>query len=256
MHYWMETTSTIVRGVGFAHFDRLHLMWLMIFILFTITMCYVYRKADASRRIRLRRRMANAIAADELFKTAVLVIGGNYTADHLPLHLCSINIFLIALHARRPGRTLDNFLYAVCFPGALAALLFPGWTQLPLANFMHIHCFTVHILLAAYPIMLTVGGDIRPDVRQIPKCLGLLTGLVCIALVSNLCFGTNFMFLMEAPRGNPLRWFQDRFSSHLAGYGILIPGVLAAMYAPVVIFGKILPKSTSPSCNRLRKMLK
>lgn len=256
MNYWLETAGTIQKGVGFSHFDGLHMSWLAVFLLFTLGLCSLYRSGSPGRRKALRRTMAAAIVGDELFKTALLFIGGNYNANYLPLHLCSINIILIAIHAFKPGRVLDNFLYGVCIPGALAALLFPSWTSLPFANFMHIHSFTVHILLAAYPIMLTAGGDIKPDVKQIPRCLALLAGLAGVALVFNLIFGTNFMFLMDAEPGNPLYWFAQRFGSHLWGFAVLVPAVLAVMYAPVVFLGKGLRKSSSPSCNRLRKMLK
>lgn len=99
---------------------------------------------------------------------------GAFLPKYLPLHLCSIHIILIAVHAVRPSKGLENFLYAIWIPGALAALLFPAWTPLPPANFMRIHSAAVHILPAAYPIMLTAGGDIRPAVRELPRTLLLL----------------------------------------------------------------------------------
>ena len=47
--------------------------------------------------------------------------------EYLPLHLCSINIFVIAIHAWKPTKLLGGFLYTVCIPGAIAALLFPTY---------------------------------------------------------------------------------------------------------------------------------
>lgn len=233
--YWLETTGSIEKGVGFSHFSTLHIGWLVCFVLFTGGLCMVYRRRESQGRQRLRRIVAGAIVADEIFKMAVLIIGGHYTKNYLPLHLCSINIFLIAYHACKPGRVLDNFLYAVCVPGALAALLFPNWTKLPLANFMHIHSFTIHILLAAYPIMLLSGGDIRPDAKYIPKCLGVLAGFAVVALTVNLILDTNYMYLMSAPKNTPLYWFDQKFGNHLVGYLVLLPLILAAMYLPFLI---------------------
>ena len=119
-----------------------------------------------------------------LSRFVCLLVGGNYRANYLPLHMCSINIFLIALHALRPTRLVDNFLYAVCIPAALAALLFPTWVSLPPANFMHLHSFTVHILLATYPIMLTAGRDIRPQAKYLPGCVGLALAWLSRSIVS------------------------------------------------------------------------
>ena len=163
----------------------------------------------------MRRLFATLLLADEAFKAACLLAGGNYRASYLRLHLCSINIFIIALHALRPCSLLDNFLYAICIPAALAALLFPTWVSLPAANFMHLHSFTVHILLAGYPIMLTAGGDIRPQARYLPGCVALVLALPVYFV--NVAFGTNFMFLMQADAGSPLLWFQQAFGGHLVG---------------------------------------
>ena len=198
MEYFLETTETIIDGVGFSHYSLIHIAWLVLFAGVTIANVIYYKKASPEKRSQWRKIIAALLIADELFKMAGLFIGGNYQFSYLPLHLCSINIFVIAYHSFKPNRLLDSILYTVCIPGALAALLFPSWTKLPLGNFMHIHSFTIHILLALYPIVLTCAGDIRPKVQDIPKCVGiLLTAAIPITII-NLLLGTNFMFLMEA----------------------------------------------------------
>ena len=230
--YWLETTGSIEKGVGFSQFSPVHIGWLVCFVLFTTGMCLFYRSLKKEHRVLARYIVAGAVVADEVFKMAVLFIGGHFTKNYLPLHLCSINIFLIAYHAWKPGHVLGNFLYAVCIPGALAALLFPGWTKLPLANFMHIHSFTLHILLVVYPMMLLASGEIRPDWSTIPKLLCILGSFALVALAVNLVLDTNYMYLMYAPRNNPLYWFQKMFGNHLVGFMVILPGVLAAMYLP------------------------
>ena len=175
------------------------------------------------------------LLVDEVYKLIPMLITGRFLVDYLPFHLCSINIFLIALHTQRPSRVLGNFLYTVCIPGALAALLFPSWTALPPANYMSLHSFTVHILLAAYPIVLTVCGDIKPEFKDLPKTMVLLVISAVIALILNLIFGTNFMFLMWADEGNPLKLFEQMWGSHLLGFPVLIVAVIVVMYALVWI---------------------
>ena len=169
------------------------------------------------------------LIADELFKDFGLLYGGNFSLDYLPLHLCSINIFLIALHAWRRPKLLDTFLYFVCLPAACAALLFPTWTPLPPLNFMVIHSFTVHFLLALYPLALTLRGDMAPQPRAFPRCFALLAAMAVPIWFFDRAFGTNFMFLMRADEGNPLKLF-ERFGSHLLGYPVLLAVVFAVMY--------------------------
>ena len=238
MKYFLDTTETMVEGLGFSHFDLLHLTWIAIFIAFTAYMCIIYRKADEAKRAKLRKIIAACIVIDELWKMFWLTVGGNYTFDYLPLHLCSINIFIIAYHAFiKPNKMLDNFLYGVCIPGAVAALLAPTWVKLPLLNFMHLHSFTVHILLATYPIMLVAGNDIQPDIKQVPKCI-LFTAIMAVPIYFiNVALDTNFMFMMKADVGNPLKLFEP-LGHHLIGVPIIYAGVVVVLYGPLYLLRK------------------
>ena len=238
MEYFLETSDTISEGLGFSLFGTVHLNWLVIAAVLITAICLLYRKLKPEGRIRWNKTVALLIIANELFKHTMLIIGGNFLPDYLPLHLCSINIFLIAIHAWRPTVMLSNFLYTVCIPGAIAALLFPSWTKLPVANFMHLHSTTIHIMLVMYPMVLSVNGVLKPSARGIPKCLGLLLVMAGVALVANLAFDTNFMFLMEAEPGNPLYVFEQLFGSHLIGFPILITAVLLVMYVPMELYRK------------------
>lgn len=234
MKYLWATTGTIGNaGVGFSHFGPLHLAWLVFAVVFTALCCVLYRRLDGRRRRRMRVWIAGGVWAAEGLKWFTLLVGGTFTKNYLPLHLCSINLFLVAWHAWRPNRVLNNFLYLICIPGAVLALLFPSWTKLPLLNLMHIHSFVFHILLAVYPAMLLAGGDIRPQLRYVPKCMALLAGFAVAAAITNALLDTNYMYLSYAPSGTPLVWFADKWGNHLWGYVALFPLLILAMYLPV-----------------------
>lgn len=242
MKYFFETTETIVEGVGFSLFGNLHLLWLGAMIVCLLTNLFGYRRLNDFGRSRWRKIIAWLLIADELFKMVILICSGHYGFSYLPFHLCSINIFLIAIHAYKPSQILDNFLYTVCIPGALAALLFPSWTSLPVTSGMHIHSFTVHILLLLYPTVLTLGGDLKPDIKQLPKSMGLLLLMAIPIYGLNLLLDTNFMFLMSADPGNPLYVFETLWGNHLLGFPVIIAGVLLAMYGPLVLMKKLRKK--------------
>ena len=239
MKYFLDTVDTIPDGVGFAHFGRLHILWLVATLLATILCCVWYKRATAEKRNIWKKAIAILIVLDEIFKMVMLTIGGRYTVGYLPLHLCSINIFVVAIHAWKPNKTMGNFLYTVCIPGALAALLFPSWSQLPLGNFMHIHSFTIHALLAMYPIVLAVNSEIEVRIALVPKCLLMLVCMAVPVYVFNVLFDTNFMFLMEADPSNPLYFFEQLWGNHLYGFPVIITGVIVVMYVPLEIYRKI-----------------
>lgn len=237
-HFW-KTVEVIPEGIGFAHYGALHLCWLAAFAVLAVLNCILYRKLGQKGRKIWRIVVASLLVLDEIYKQIPLFVNGLFTLGYLPLHLCSINIFVIAFHALKPTKSVGNYLYTVCIPGAMAALLFPTWNALPGANYMLIHSFTVHILLALYPIVLTVSGEIKPELKELPKALLLLTGLAAFALICNLLMDANFMFLMYADPGNPLYLFKELWGSHLLGFPVIITGVLLVMHTPWFIAKKI-----------------
>lgn len=235
MEYFWYTQEIIPEGMGFSHFDGFHLSWLGAGIAVIVAACFLYRRLGTDGRSRFRKTVALLLIADELFKLIPMFFMGTFHVKYLPFHLCSINLFVIAWHAWRPNKTLDNFLYTVCIPGAAAAMLFCTWTPLPAWNYMVLHSFTVHILLILYPVVLTAAGEIKPELREVPKSLLVLAGLACVALVLNLLWDTNFMFLMYAEEGNPLLIFENLWGDHRLGFPVLITAVVAVMHAPWVI---------------------
>ena len=96
MKYFLDTTGTIPDGVGFKQYGLLHIVWLVIFIATLIIVSRIYKKSDSIKRDKIRKIVAWLIVADEIWKMFFLTIGGRYKWEYLPLHLCSINIFIIA----------------------------------------------------------------------------------------------------------------------------------------------------------------
>ena len=240
MEKFLLTTEIAPGGVGFSGFGVWHLLWLLGMIV-SVTICGIlYRRTNDAVATLLRKSIAILIVANEVvLKQIPLILMGRWLPNYLPLHLCSINVFLIAWHAWKGGNLLGDFLYTVCIPGALAALLFPSWTSLPPFCLMSIHSFTIHILLVLYPVLLVVRGDVKPTWRRIPQCLAVLVGLAAVALAANLIFNTNFFFLMEAEPENPLYLFETMWGSHLLGFPVLITAVLIVMHLPLALIQKI-----------------
>lgn len=167
--FW-ETSSTIAPGNGFSLFSATHLCWLAAAAILFFLAGRWYRGADETARRRLRIPIRILLICDELAKDLSTLATGRFEWAFLPFHLCSINIFVILAHIVRPDDVKSEFLYALCLPGALAALLFPSWSSLPAWNLMCIHSFSVHILLALYPILLLCGGY-RPHFSRLKPAI-------------------------------------------------------------------------------------
>lgn len=237
-----DTSETIPSGLGFDHFSAEHIIWLITAVIVTTLCCLHYRTLSEKGRSIWRKVLVALLIADEFLKQIPLWACGNFILEYLPLHLCSINIFLIVWHAVKPNQMLGNFLYAICIPGAVAALLFPSWNKLPVVNFMYIHSFTMHILLIVYPAALVAGGDIKPRLKDFPKALALLFAMAVFLYFFNYSFDTNFFFLRTVSEGNPLYIFEVLWGNHLLGLPLIVAAVIAVMYTPVELYHKFKKK--------------
>ncbi len=234
MELFFTLEEDLPEGVGFPLFGGAHILWLGIAAALAGLLCMRYRRAPEDGRRRLRHALGWAVLACELLKDVNIAAQGRFGVWFLPLHLCGLAVFFTFAHARRPGKTLGNFLYSCCGPGALFALLTPDWTYYPPFSYHSIVGFIVHALLAAYPLMLVVGGDLRPEAKYLPRCFGILLCCAVPIYCFNRAFGTNYMFLMWPSPGSPLEWFASFLGvpGYLLGYLPMLAAVWLLLYLP------------------------
>lgn len=239
MNHFFTSKSNIPDGFGFNTFGPTHLIWLAGIVVAIGIAIFCYNRMDDKRRRAMRIFLASVIVLLEVVKDIYHAILGEFDVGYLPLHLCGINILLIAFDVFKQNNTVRNFLYYFCIAGASLALLFPNWTTLPCWNFSCIHSFTIHGLLVMYPLLLVCSGELKPDLKTMPKCILLLIGLAIPIYFVNLAFDTNFMFLMRPDKGNPLEMFEKLLGNHLWGFPILLPVVMFLMYLPILLVDKL-----------------
>ena len=224
---------------GFGLFSAVHGIYLAAAALSALLLCLFYRRSGAENRRRLRLMLASSALALELLRAVLLMISGNYTIGRLPLHLCAIAVYLSFFHALRGGRLTGQFLYAFCMPGALAALLFPDWSYYPGLHFMTVCSFALHILVFCTILMQVAGRDIRPDIKSLPQCLGIMLAIGIPVYVFDILTNTNYLFLNWPSPGSPLELFAFLGRpGYLLGYIPLIAGVWIILYLPFVLKNK------------------
>ena len=238
MKMFFKSKETIPEGMGFSTFGVTHLIWLLALALFCGGAVIFYRKANAKTRKIARTVLGASVVLLEIIKDIVVIAIGEFSFGYLPFHLCGINVLLIGFDVLKQTKAVRNFLYYFCIPGAMLALIFPNWTVLPCLNFMHIHSFIIHAALVLYPLLLVTSGEVKPNIKDMLKCILLLIGMATPIYFINLACGTNFMFLMDPETGNPLGLFEQLLGSHLWGFLILLPIVMFIMYLPLFIASK------------------
>ena len=208
-------------------FGGAHLLLLALIAGITLGFLLWFRRSP--HQVPMMRIMAGTMLLLELAKDLTLAAIGAFSRGYLPLHLCSIAMFVCLCYSLRPGsRRCGQILYSVCFPGALCALLFPDWTCFPLFHFQSIHSFLYHTMLIQFALIPVVTGRIRPGLDAVPISFGFLLLTALPVGQINRLLGTNFMFLNHASPGSPLEFLSvlPGRAGYLAGYGLLALAVL------------------------------
>ena len=223
----------------FEHFSLLHLSITAAFILIIIAAMIFYRKLDENGKQKFLWTMSVLLIADELWKHIGSFATGQWEWEFVPLHLCSINIFVCVINSIKRDDLTSEILYALCVPGASLALLMPTWTNLPFWNFMSLHSNSVHVLLLMYPLLLLAGG-FRPNFRRLPKVFLVLLFECVPIFFLNKILDTNFFFLNGTANNPVLEILAEIFGKNLyfLGMPFLLVVVWAAMYLPWHIIEK------------------
>lgn len=246
--FWKSVVTMQAERGGDYHayplFGPSHLAELAVAAVFILIVCLWYRRGSAHTRRKILVAVTVLMAVDEVIKYIAMLATGQWSWVYLPLHLCSINLFVCLFNTLFDFDWCKEELYALCIPGAALALLCPGWQSLPVWNLMHLHSQTVHVLLVLYPILLLVGG-FRPDVKRAPQALAFLFGTALPIYYLNKVLHTNFYFLNE-PYSNVItilftKWFGEE--RYIIGFLPAVALVMAIMYLPWVIMKKAKKRS-------------
>lgn len=224
---------------SFELFGPVHLFWLSLCAVLCCGGFFLFRRLGETGRHRVLMILTILLLADEALKDVSSLATGQFVWQFLPFHLCSINLFICVWYTLRPNPVAAEVLYALCLPGALAALLFPSWQAVPLWNVMHLHSSTIHIMLVLYPVLL-LGGGFRPHVRRLPAVFCVLMLDTAVAALCNHFLGTNFMFLRGAYGNAALGAIQSFFGpAYILGLLLIVFAVWAVLYLPWVLAGRM-----------------
>lgn len=248
--FWHNSDlAELNQETGFDLYSMGHLIWLVAIAAATWYFSGIYKKQDSIHRKQIKRFFAIFLLAIEVLKDIYLCLTGNFSAEYLPFHLCSIAIFVILIDAFIEKQQISRQLIAYAFmPGAVSALLFCNWTEYPFLNYMNIHSFIFHGWIVCYMVMIYRGKELGPIYKGIWQT-ALFIGVTAPPLfLFNSIFGTNFMFLNVASEGSPLVPLWNLFGEeygypgYLTAYAILAVAVFHVLWLFYFLMEKGLAK--------------
>ena len=129
--FWKSYDITAAEyGAGYECyplFGTVHLIELALSALFLLCMVWWYRRSTPRTRRHILVGVTAALLADEAALLLGMACTGQWDWSYLPLHLCSINVFVCLYNTLTDRSWCKEELYALCIPGAALALLCPSW---------------------------------------------------------------------------------------------------------------------------------
>ena len=220
-------------------YGPLHLIWLAGIAIACFLACFGFRRASTEKQRKILKILSLWILFQELLKNFLYWRVDAFSYDLLPFHICGISIIFCLWYAFKPGKLNGAYIYGVCLPGAMAALIFSDWTDLPWYNFSALNSFTIHGELVIFAMLALTSGLLKPDFKQIPKMTLVMYAIAIPIYFLNKVWDTNFMFINYPSPGSPLVPLYDIFGNgYVIAAALLLVVIWVILFLPWRLLGK------------------
>jgi len=185
--------------LGIAHIGALlFLAGLNIFLL-------RYRQKDELTRKKVRITLAIILLLDESAWHLWNIVHGVWNVqEHLPLHACSILIWLAGFMLILKQYRIYEFAYFMGIAGAIQALFTPDIGIYGFPHFRFFQTFISHGLLVTSAIFLTTVEGMRPTWRSVLRVILIANIYMLVVFGVNRLLGSNYLYVAHKPPGPTL----------------------------------------------------
>ena len=240
--YFWKQYEDLPPGLGYMRFSAEHIVTLLVLgVLLVFAVRFL--AAKDSRRAASMKVLPWIMVGLELFKDTFLAITGHFGVGYLPLHLCSLGVFVfIAASLAKTDKwrmILSEISWIVIVPGTIAALLFPDWAHLyPVFNFMNLYGYVWHGMLLLYPAMMRKSGWVDLSLRHAHYVWIFMISTAIPVYIFDRMANCNYMFVNWPPKGTPLAWIAGVTGDglYLVGYAVFAVIVIGLIYTGVELW--------------------
>ena len=223
-------------GEPFELFGIPHLVALTIILVINLGLIAAGRRLSERRRAAIRYTLAAVLLIDEaLWHGWNWSIGEWSVRTMLPLHLCSVLVFLSALMLIRKSYAIFEFAYLLGIAGALQALLTPDAGPYGFPHFRFFQVMISHGSIITAAIYMAAVEGYRPTVGSIKRVLvrgnayALGVGLV------NALIGSNYLYIARKPETASLMDVLPPWPWYLPILELLALLMIGLLYLPYAV---------------------
>jgi hypothetical integral membrane protein (TIGR02206 family) len=218
-------------------FGPKHLTIVAAFVVFYLSFIYFRKVWNEKQKRNMRIALAVALAVTEISIHVWWVYWGIWSIQTtLPLHLCSIMVWITVYVAFTGNKKLYDFTYFLGIGGALQALLTPADASMyDIPHYRIMQTLIAHGLLIAIPIYMTVVEGYRPTLASFKRIFIWTNIYMVFIFFLNQAIGSNYLFIAEKPPSPTLLDVLSPWPWYILQLEILAFAILFLLYVPFLI---------------------
>lgn len=186
-------------GAPFVLFGAAHLGTLGVIVLFNLWLTTL-RGASAATRTKARWILAIVLwLVESSWHLWNLAIGTWTIQTMLPLHMCSVLIWLTGFMLIYKNYSIYEFVYFLGIGGALQALLTPDVGIYGFPHFRYFQTFFSHGLLISAGVYMTIVEGFRPTWKSILRIFVIANLYMISIYFVNAAIGSNYLMVNGKP---------------------------------------------------------
>lgn len=186
-------------GRPFVIFSPSHLMALGFLLLINFILLS-YRNSPGKTKNNIRVSMAITLWVNEIAWHVWNAVVGKWTLQTmLPLHLCSLLVWMGGLMLVTKSYKIYEFMYFLGIGGAMQALATPDLGIYGFPHFRFFQTFISHGLIVTSAVYMTVVEGLRPTWKSILRVFAWINLYMIIVYFINLTIGSNYLMLNSKP---------------------------------------------------------
>ena len=233
----LELFSVEYTDIPLQIFGPKHLSIIAIFVFFWLSLTY-FRKIWGKREQKIVRvSLAVFLAANEIALHIWSVYWGIWNIQTmLPLHLCSVMVWVTVYTALTGNRNLYDFTYFLGIAGAVQAFLTPADAAMyDIPHYRIMQTLIAHGLLITIPIYMTVVEGYRPTLTSF-KRIFIWTNIYMVAIFFlNRLIGSNYLFIAQKPPSPTLMDALSPWPWYIPQLELVAFAMLFILYIPFLI---------------------
>lgn len=213
-----------------------HLLILTLVVLFQVLLLGRFRNASDEAKRNVRWGLVAALWAQEVsYHIWRLSIGTWTPTQMLPMHLCSVAVWLGGVLLLTRSYQLYEVIYFAALTGASIALATPDIGPFGAPHYRFFQFFVSHGLILSAPLWMTFVEGFRPRQGSVLRAFGTLAawGGACFAV--NRKLGSNYLFVSRKPDTASALDALPPWPRYLPVMGAGVFGFFALLYAPWAI---------------------